>query len=271
MGLKLNIEQPSLVQFASLRAISAFTANGGFSAFKTMERGYIKLYRRIQDSEEWLLHKFDKPRAWIDLLLLAHYKDKPMLVRGIKIQVKRGEIAIAESTLAKRWQWSREKVRRFLNTLETRQQIVQQKNRVISTYLVVNYDLYQTTNETTNETTKKPLTIKEKKDNNTTLVQQFTQFWELYPRKVGKQEAFKSFKKHIHNGIFKTMITALQEQIEEKHLGSELQYYPHPTTWLNQHRWEDILKETPQPQIKQQTVMDLSKEKEKKEAEGRGN
>jgi hypothetical protein len=49
-----------------------------------MHRGYIKLWRCIQDNNLWTDEPFDKARAWIDLVMLANYKDATIQRRGIK-------------------------------------------------------------------------------------------------------------------------------------------------------------------------------------------
>lgn len=112
-----------------------------------MDKGYISLWRSIQDNELWFEESFTRAQAWIDLLLLANHKTTYMRVRGIRLEVKRGQIGRAKETLADRWQWSRSKVMRFLNELEEYGMIEQQtsiKNsrlpRIIS---IVNYEKYQ--------------------------------------------------------------------------------------------------------------------------------
>ena len=119
-----------------------------------MNNGWISIHRKILDDEEWLSEPFTRSQAWIDVLLIANHKSNSFYVRGNLINVSRGQFAYGETELAKRWKWSRDKVRRFLHVLETRQQIIQQKSRVLSIYTVVNYEMYQQ-NNTTDETTEK--------------------------------------------------------------------------------------------------------------------
>ena len=66
--------------------------------------------------------------------------------------MKRWQNWYSEDSLASRRQRSRGKVRRFLNYLETIQQIVQHKSKVKSTITIINYDKYQW-NDTTDSTT----------------------------------------------------------------------------------------------------------------------
>lgn len=119
------------------------------------DQGWIKLHRQIQNNELWLSEKFTRAQAWVDLLLLANHKDGMFFLRGNEVKVKKGQVARAERTLAKRWRWSRDKVRRFLEWLKTRQQIRQQQSNVINILEIINYERYQQ-NDTTDKTTKKP-------------------------------------------------------------------------------------------------------------------
>jgi len=124
--------------------------------------GYVKLHRVIEDNKLWSSEPFTKGQAWIDLLLMANYTVSEFQVRGVWVTVHPGEMARGEEHLAKKWNWSRNKVRRFLNWLETEQQIKQQKSRVITIISIVNWKRYQgdgivneTTDETTDETTER--------------------------------------------------------------------------------------------------------------------
>ena len=110
-----------------------------------MHRGYVKLYRRLRDSDFWLSEKFTGPQAWVDLLMLANHKDTFFKARGQRIDVKRGQIAYSEVTLAERWKWSRGKVRRFLKELSSKtvQQIVHQKTNVTTLITILNWEQYQ--------------------------------------------------------------------------------------------------------------------------------
>ncbi len=109
--------------------------------------GWIKLYRRIHNNPMWQERPFDRARAWVDLILLANHKDGYLRKRGIKIDVKRGQVGWSERALAERWGWSRGKVARFLHELKIEQQIEQQNGpqniNVTSLITITNYDRYQ--------------------------------------------------------------------------------------------------------------------------------
>jgi hypothetical protein len=120
-----------------------------------MTEGWIKLHRRIIDNNLWTGEPFSRGQAWVDMILLANHKPGCVYVRGNKVPIKRGQIGWSIVKLSKRWTWSRNKVRRFLNDLENEQQIVQQKNTVTSIITIVKYNEYQsgdTTDDTANGT-----------------------------------------------------------------------------------------------------------------------
>ena len=81
----------------------------------------------------------------------------------------------------------------------------------------------------------------------------FDEFWSLYPRKIAKATARKAWAK----------LSAEQQLMAAKAIGThcnywrtketELEFIPHPATWLNQERWEDEL------------VIEPKKQKESKE------
>lgn len=141
-----------------------------------MHRGYIKLWRASVDNKFYFTEPFTKWQAWMDLLLLANHKEfYTHEVRGITVEIKRGQVLAGEQFLADRWKWSRGKVRRYLEQLEgkTVQQIVQQKSNIITIISIVNWEIYQgdstidsTANGTTDSTTDGQQTDTIKNDNN---------------------------------------------------------------------------------------------------------
>lgn len=69
----------------------------------------------------------------------------------------------------------------------------------------------------------------------------FLQFWSLYPRKSGKQEAKRIWLRLKPNQELQDKILrAVREQIpSEQWCKDNGQFIPHPKTWLNQGRWDD--------------------------------
>lgn len=82
----------------------------------------------------------------------------------------------------------------------------------------------------------------------------FPLFWDNYPRKVSKVSAKKAFDKlKVDDDLFKQMLKALEVQKESKQWQTK-EFIAHPTTWLNQRRWEDEIEEEPEEVLKQTDI-----------------
>lgn len=138
---------------------------------KVDQKGYIAIHRSIEDNWLWLSEPFSRAQAWIDLLLIANHKENSFFVRGNRVNVRRGQVARSESGLATRWNWSRKKVRTFLEMLKKEQQIAQHKSSIINVIEILNYDSYQKGdnrmhNKRTTEEQQKATNNNENNDNN---------------------------------------------------------------------------------------------------------
>ena len=70
---------------------------------------------------------------------------------------------------------------------------------------------------------------------------QFKDFYNRYPKKIKKKDVEKWFSKNKPSDeLFDLIITSLDKFKNSQEWKKENgQYIPHPTTWLNQKRWED--------------------------------
>jgi len=118
------------------------------------EKNFFFVNRELLHSSRWLSEKFTRAQAWVDLFGLAQHTDNFFFVRGIKVEVKRGQLAYSQLTLASRWKWSRDKVRRYLKCLESDGDIIQQNNEITTLITIVKYNVWQG-NNTTDDTTEK--------------------------------------------------------------------------------------------------------------------
>ena len=83
-----------------------------------MADGWIKIWRKIADSQMWLEKPFSKGQAWVDLLLLATASDHVSKYKGRNKAYKAGTVHFSLRSLAERWGWSRNKVYRFIERLQ---------------------------------------------------------------------------------------------------------------------------------------------------------
>lgn len=71
----------------------------------------------------------------------------------------------------------------------------------------------------------------------------FAEFWTLYPKKVGKDAAEKSWNRKVKTKTTaEEVMTALKAHTKNEAWARDGgQYIPNPATWLNQGRWKDEL------------------------------
>lgn len=82
----------------------------------------------------------------------------------------------------------------------------------------------------------------------------FSKWWSLYPRKVGKKAALKKWVKLAKSGTLPAMtilLDALSWQVTLPQW-QDIQFVPHPETYLNQQRWQDEPPPRQQPRRPQQ-------------------
>lgn len=103
--------------------------------------------------------------------------------------------------------------------------------------------------------------IEKPADHSTTLVEKrFLEFWNAYPKKVGKGTAEKAFKKiSLTQELFLSILEAVKLQCQcEQWVKDCGQFIPNPATWLNQRRWEDDVQ--PAQSIATQSKFSLSRQ-----------
>jgi hypothetical protein len=77
---------------------------------------------------------------------------------------------------------------------------------------------------------------------------EFAQLWELYPRKIGKPAAYKSYVKARKNGTdFQTVKNGIERYIQYIRQNKKEEYIKYGSTWFNQQGWLDEYGETEQP------------------------
>jgi hypothetical protein len=79
----------------------------------------------------------------------------------------------------------------------------------------------------------------------------FDQFYEQYPRHIGRQKAHASWKALTGEEKEAALADLPRRKAAWDKAGTDHQFIPHPTTWLNQRRWTDELPRPPQPRAKE--------------------
>lgn len=110
-----------------------------------MKAGWIKISRSI--AEHWLWKDAEILKWWLDLLLMAAWKEHKELVGRQLVSLEKGQLIASLAYLCKRWKRSRPMVESFISNLEQDGMITKAVCNNISIITIVNYECYQTTND----------------------------------------------------------------------------------------------------------------------------
>ncbi|OKP91391.1 hypothetical protein [Paenibacillus sp. P32E] len=237
--------------------------------------GHIKIDRNIR--EHWIYRDPEYFIVWFEMLSCARYSKQPKTdIQGDEIYtINYGEFMFGRISWSERLGISEQRLRTLLKKLikEDMIQLVSTFRR-FSIYKVTNYEKFnqQTNQQETVDTegfdepinqqinreptssqpaaNQQPTTKEESKEgskqgkkvkDNKTYTPEFDEFWNMYPRKLGKVEAFKTWTKVIKNGESSELIikcaTNYATDCENKQ--TEQQYIKHPKTFLNDERYKD--------------------------------
>lgn len=127
--------------------------------------GYIKVFRAELEDVFFSAEGVNRWQAWLYLRGEAAYKPRTFMIRGNKVELRPGDVAISQKRLAVRWEWGNKKVARFLKELEADGKIKITNTAAINIISICNWEKYttdNTTNNTTDNTTYKK--VKESKE-----------------------------------------------------------------------------------------------------------
>lgn len=227
--------------------------------------GWIKLHRKILDNPIWTSEKFTRGQAWIDLLLLANHEYGYFYLRDHKIEIQRGQVGWSQLKLSLRWNWSRNKVKKFLNDLEKEQQIKQQQTKSTSIITIINYDYYQqkeqqveqqqdnsrTTEGQQLEHKQEEIRIiknnKENNINNNDFEKKFNEIKNSEPKKIPFDTWWKLYDKNVGENICRSLWVELDDETRSeiiKHTKEYVSYYfktfrKNPDKYLKEETWRD--------------------------------
>lgn len=107
------------------------------------DTNWIKLNRKIWDNFLWNFEKPQYAMAWIDLLLMANYKDKQIMFDGKVETIQRGSFVTSMVKLSERWDMNRKTVKSFLDVLQNSGMITYTTSKRRTTVFITNYLVYQ--------------------------------------------------------------------------------------------------------------------------------
>ena len=81
------------------------------------ETAYLHIKRSFFENLPFPDHKVSRNEAYVDLYTLANFSTSYPKIRKVGYIVQRGQVPYGQRKLANRWEWSRGKVKRFLDEL----------------------------------------------------------------------------------------------------------------------------------------------------------
>ncbi len=107
----------------------------------TITSGYIVLDRAI--FSHWIANDANTFFRWIDLIRMANWKDKNLIINGQLVMCKRGEFITSLSKLSEQWKVSRDTTRNFINLLTKDHMLYTRTTKHYTHITICNYDTYQ--------------------------------------------------------------------------------------------------------------------------------
>lgn len=186
---------------------------GDFQHFKDRSPPWIKLYKKLLDDKNWFELDADAAKCLISLWLLAAENEGDLPdTKEIAFRLRLSEKAI-KSYISKLSHWL---IQDDINVISDNSLISDQHQNVIGTIPLARSVSVSVSNT------------------------EFEQFWNAYPKKVGKGAAETSWSRAKINGELTAVLTALDVQKRSEQWQKDSgQYIPNPATWLNQKRWLD--------------------------------
>jgi hypothetical protein len=153
-----------------------------------MNIGFVLLWREMLEKELFREKPFCPLGAWVWIILNTNFEDK---IDRFGEVVKRGELHTSQCALASSWGWTRSRVQRFLDRLETEQRIEQQTNKRRTKIRTTNYELYQQASSVFEQQANKHPNNKPNKRSGTTetSTNKQTKKQEYLARAIGELEA----------------------------------------------------------------------------------
>ena len=165
---------------------------------------------------------------------------------------------------------SRRSVRTCLNYLKSTNRIAIRTTNRYSIVSILKWDIYQGDDNANDQqngqqddqqaTSKRPASdhieevkevknVKNKKQRVVEYTTEFLLFWKVYPRQIGKQVAFESYRRIVPQYPHEDVIEAAREYAEQCVKDQkEEKFILHPSTFLNKGRWKDYCFDRDGPQ-----------------------
>lgn len=196
-------------------------------------------------------------RLFIHMLLKANHTSG----RWQGIELSPGQLIVGRTSLSDETGLSEQEIRTAIKKLKSTGEITSRATNKFTTITICKYSEYQgcasseqpaeqpAEQPTINQqsTTNKNIKNKRKRPVQNEPSLEWEKFWNAYPRKEKKKEAWVAFERlKCGNGMFETIMDKLEEFKQSDQWSREDgRYIPLASSWINGERWNDEIK-TPQ-------------------------
>lgn len=227
-------------------------------------KGFVKIHRSILEGDLGTHPQI--AFLFINLILLANWKESKLYWQGDQITLPPGTVVCGASELAKKLQTSRSSIQRWLQYLVDTSRIGQQTGNQGTIITILNYSKYQDQENNVGSEwvadgppmgSGRALSKEGKKVRRKEIyTPEFEAIWLEYPRRVGKEDAFKSFSKKVEPQDFELAMKSVKNyKAYHQKKKTEEQYIAHMSTYFNKGTWKDYI--DPQSQLNLETKQDF--------------
>lgn len=214
-----------------------------------MDKGWIKINRSLKAKGYY--QKSEYVHLWIHLLLSVNHDEREFMWNGEMIKIKPGQLLTGRKKLSSETKIKSSTLERILDTFQKQGQIEQQKTNKWRLITILNWSKFQDIGQqvdnnwtTSGQQTDTNKNIRRYKNDKNIYPSKFEEFWESYPKKIGKGDAGKVWDR-LKPSI--ELVETIQRSVADhkqsrQWLQNNGQYIPNPSTFLNQRRWEDEVK-----------------------------
>ena len=215
-----------------------------------MDRGYLKIWRKIEDSG--LMQMPNTLALFMFLLLRSTHKTRKIGTPIGVVDLLPGQYISGRTKLAFELEQTEQEIRTGLDRLEKLEILTIKTTSKFSVYTIVNYANYQEQLESSTSTltskqpannqqttTKQTHNIKERNNNPPS---HFEMFWEVWPKSQRKEAKGKCLEVWKRKGldIQITHILAHLEYCKSNGRWNDPKYIEAPLVYLNQSKWEGV-------------------------------
>ena len=168
--------------------------------------GWIKLHRKLLGNPI-IVKDSDYLSVWIYVLLNATHKEYDTLFQGKRITLQKGQLITGRKSISEKLKINESKVQRILKTLESEQQIKQQKGNKNRLITILSWDKYQQDEQQIEQQVNNNRTTSEQQVNTNKNVKNIYLF--LFNKYNNKGSRCTSFRRKIFVSFCKSQQTQI--------------------------------------------------------------